>query len=105
MKVPTSRARFRTAANTGGRSNGWPSSGTETCRFNNVGCGTCHTPTYRTAPAGTLINGGKFTVPATLGDKIIHPYSDFMLHDVGTGDGIPVQPTPESSLEAFLNSL
>ena len=23
-----------------------------------------------------------------LGDKIIHPYSDFMLHDIGTGDGI-----------------
>ena len=28
------------------------------------------------------------TVPAALGNKVIHPYSDFMLHDVGTGDGI-----------------
>ena len=27
-------------------------------------------------------------VPAALGNKVIHPYSDFMLHDVGTGDGI-----------------
>jgi CxxC motif-containing protein (DUF1111 family) len=27
-------------------------------------------------------------VPAALGNKIIHPYSDFLLHDVGTGDGI-----------------
>ena len=68
--------------------------------FNNVGCGTCHTPTYRTAPPGTQINGGTFTVPAALGDKIIHPYSDFMLHDVGTGDGIPVQPTPEFAATA-----
>ena len=24
---------------------------------------------------------------------MIHPYSDFLLHDIGTGDGIPVQPT------------
>ena len=24
-----------------------------------------------------------------LGNKIIHPYSDFLLHDIGTGDGIP----------------
>jgi CxxC motif-containing protein (DUF1111 family) len=56
--------------------------------FNSIGCGSCHTPTITTAPAGTIINGNKFTVPAALGDKIIHPYSDFMLHDVGTGDGI-----------------
>ena len=27
-------------------------------------------------------------VPAALGNKIIHPYSDFLLHDIGTGDGI-----------------
>jgi hypothetical protein len=26
-----------------------------------------------TAPAGTLINGGMFTVPQALGNKIIHP--------------------------------
>ena len=39
------------------------------------------------------INGGAFTVPEALGNKIIHPYSDFLLHDVGTGDGIPVLPT------------
>jgi CxxC motif-containing protein (DUF1111 family) len=60
--------------------------------FNQVGCATCHTPTYRTSPPGTQINGGDFKVPAALGDKIIHPYSDFLLHDVGTGDGIPISP-------------
>jgi CxxC motif-containing protein (DUF1111 family) len=48
-----------------------------------------------TAAPGTRINGGKFTVPEALGNKIIHPYSDFRLHDVGTGDGIPVLPTAE----------
>ena len=38
--------------------------------------------------AGSLINGGAFTVPPALGNKNIHPYSDFLLHDVGSGDGI-----------------
>jgi CxxC motif-containing protein (DUF1111 family) len=38
------------------------------------------------------INGGVFTVLPALGNKIIHPYSDFLLHDIGTGDGIPVLP-------------
>jgi len=27
-------------------------------------------------------------VHAALGNKRIHPFSDFLLHDVGTGDGI-----------------
>src|SRR5262249_32853365 len=40
------------------------------------------------APAGTAINGGAFIVPLALGSKVIHPYSDFLLHNVGTGDGI-----------------
>jgi CxxC motif-containing protein (DUF1111 family) len=56
--------------------------------FNSVGCNICHVTSITTAPAGTVVNGGKFTIPAALGDKIIHPYSDFMLHNVGTGDGI-----------------
>ena len=64
--------------------------------FSQVGCASCHTRTFTTAPAGTSINGGAFTVPAALGDKIIHPFSDFALHDVGTGDGI-VQNAGQSS--------
>jgi CxxC motif-containing protein (DUF1111 family) len=56
--------------------------------FSNLGCATCHVPSITTAPVGTVINGGTLTVPDALGDKIIHPYSDFLLHDVGTGDGI-----------------
>jgi CxxC motif-containing protein (DUF1111 family) len=56
--------------------------------FEQIGCGLCHVSTLKTAPAGTMINGGQFQVPEALGDKIIHPYSDFLLHDIGTGDGI-----------------
>src|SRR5207244_7778833 len=56
--------------------------------FNSTGCNICHTRTITTASAGTVINGGTFTIPAALGNKIIHPFSDFSLHDVGTGDGI-----------------
>jgi CxxC motif-containing protein (DUF1111 family) len=63
--------------------------------FNRVGCITCHISSLVTARPGTVVNGGAFTVPASLGNKIIHPYSDFLLHDIGTGDGIPIQPTPE----------
>ena len=63
--------------------------------FNQVGCNGCHVATLRTARPGTLINGGAFRVPFALGNKIFHPYSDFLSHDIGTGDGIPVLPGPE----------
>jgi CxxC motif-containing protein (DUF1111 family) len=56
--------------------------------FNSIGCETCHKNTFVTAPAGTSINGGAFKVPTALANKVIHPFSDFLLHDVGTGDGI-----------------
>jgi CxxC motif-containing protein (DUF1111 family) len=56
--------------------------------FSSIGCVTCHVATMTTAPPGTLINGGAYTVPLALGNKIFHPYGDFLLHDVGTGDGI-----------------
>jgi len=55
--------------------------------FNQIGCNICHVTTMTTAPAGTTTDAG-FFVPAALGDKIIHPFSDFLLHDIGTGDGI-----------------
>jgi CxxC motif-containing protein (DUF1111 family) len=56
--------------------------------FGTIGCVTCHVDRMVTARAGTVINGGAYTVPAAIGDKVIHPYGDFLLHDVGTGDGI-----------------
>jgi CxxC motif-containing protein (DUF1111 family) len=64
--------------------------------FQNIGCQTCHTATITTAPVGTvfnvndsgLSNDSKFVVDSSLGDLTIHPYGDYMLHSVGTGDGI-----------------
>ena len=56
--------------------------------FDQIGCNVCHVRRMTTLPAGTLINGGTFAVPDALGNKIIHPFGDFLLHDVGTGDGI-----------------
>jgi CxxC motif-containing protein (DUF1111 family) len=63
--------------------------------FNRIDCDVCHVPSVTTASPGTPINGGALRVARALGDKVIHPYSDFLLHDVGTGDGIPYLPTPE----------
>ena len=56
--------------------------------FDRVGCDTCHVRALTTAPAGTKVNGGAFTVPAALAEKTFHPFGDFLLHNVGTGDGI-----------------
>jgi CxxC motif-containing protein (DUF1111 family) len=63
--------------------------------FERIGCAACHVASITTAKPGTMLSSGSFVVPNALGDKIIHPYSDFLLHDVGTGDGIPVLPGPE----------
>src|SRR5712692_3958416 len=60
--------------------------------FDKIGCATCHVSTLVTAPAGTPIDGGTFTVPEALGSKQFHPFGDFLLHNVGTGDGIAVAP-------------
>src|ERR1700732_4463678 len=34
------------------------------------------------------INGGAFVVPDALGNKIIHPYGDYLLHNLETAGGI-----------------
>jgi len=64
-------------------------------------CAVCHTPQFTTERAGVLIKASVASpgvdratdlpdgkIPQPLGNKIIRPYSDFLLHDVGTGDGI-----------------
>jgi len=56
--------------------------------FHDIGCADCHTDSITTAPEGTSFNGGQFVVDSFLGSKTIHPYGDFMLHNIGTGDGI-----------------
>jgi CxxC motif-containing protein (DUF1111 family) len=63
--------------------------------FSHIGCALCHVPTMKTFPAGTIIDGGAYRVPEQLGSKEFHPYSDFLLHDVGTGDGIVQAAKPE----------
>jgi CxxC motif-containing protein (DUF1111 family) len=64
--------------------------------FKRIGCNACHVQAITTAPPGTPINGGAFAVPEAVGNKIIHPYGDFLLHDVETGDGI-VQAGPQDT--------
>jgi CxxC motif-containing protein (DUF1111 family) len=82
-------ADFMAATRAPGRQNPIPAAATRgDSLFNAVGCAVCHTRTLTTAAPGTLINGGAFAVPTALGNKIIHPFSDFALHNIGTGDGI-----------------
>jgi CxxC motif-containing protein (DUF1111 family) len=58
--------------------------------FSKIGCATCHVASLTTAPAGSKVDGGAFTVPEALGGKTFYPYSDYLLHNVGTGDGMVV---------------
>ena len=82
-------ADFMAATRAPGRQNPIPAAATRgDSLFTSVGCAVCHTRTLQTAAPGTLINGGAFAVPTALGNKIIHPFSDFALHNIGTGDGI-----------------
>jgi CxxC motif-containing protein (DUF1111 family) len=56
--------------------------------FEAIGCARCHVSTLVTAPAGSAMHGGAYVVTAALGGKQFHPFGDFLLHDIGTGDGI-----------------
>jgi CxxC motif-containing protein (DUF1111 family) len=56
--------------------------------FNQVGCAVCHTRSIVTVDPDTSINGGALLVARSLGNKRIQPFGDFLLHDIGTGDGI-----------------
>jgi predicted outer membrane repeat protein len=67
--------------------------------FNQIGCALCHTPSMVTAPPGTSLNGGMFIVDAALGNKTIRPYSDLLLHNIGTGDGIVQEGGPSTQFK------
>jgi CxxC motif-containing protein (DUF1111 family) len=56
--------------------------------FTAIGCATCHTASITTAQPGTAINGGAEIVGAATGNKTYRPFGDFLLHNIGTGDGI-----------------
>jgi CxxC motif-containing protein (DUF1111 family) len=62
--------------------------------FDKVGCASCHVRSLKTAASGIKINGGTYVIPEALGSVTFHPYGDFLMHDVGTGDGI-LQASPE----------
>ena len=62
--------------------------------FDKIGCAACHVRSLTTAAAGTKILAGTYTIPDALGNKTFHPYGDYLMHNVGTGDGIVV-PVPE----------
>ena len=48
--------------------------------FNNIGCAGCHVPT---------LTSGQSSI-SQLSNQTYHPYSDFLVHDMGSlGDGIP----------------
>ena len=56
--------------------------------FKSVGCISCHVAELVTADEGEWVNARTFRVPKALGNKKFHPYSDFLLHDIGTGPSI-----------------
>jgi len=57
--------------------------------FTKIGCSTCHVESIQTgkSPAAP---GGPGLHPDAVENRILHPYSDFLLHNVGTGDGIAI---------------
>jgi CxxC motif-containing protein (DUF1111 family) len=63
--------------------------------FDRIGCSICHVRTLKTAPPGTRLRGADIVVSERLGNKEIHPFSDYLLHDIGTGDGIVQSVRPE----------
>jgi len=58
--------------------------------FEQVACAKCHVPTYRTATMPIARLGQAAPMPTALLNREIHPYSDFLLHDMGStlNDGV-----------------
>jgi Tol biopolymer transport system component/CxxC motif-containing protein (DUF1111 family) len=57
--------------------------------FDTLSCNVCHTRSITTtSSSATSFNGGAFVVGTALANKTFHPFGDFLLHDIGTGDGI-----------------
>jgi CxxC motif-containing protein (DUF1111 family) len=72
--------------------------------FVSTGCSVCHIESFTTQQNVTLrtTNGKTSAVIPSLSNVTFNPYSDFLLHDMGSGDsgGIPFQPhgTGQASL-------
>jgi Tol biopolymer transport system component len=57
--------------------------------FDSLSCSVCHVRNITTtSSSSTSFNGGAFVVGTALANKTFHPFGDFLLHDIGTGDGI-----------------
>ena len=78
--------------------------------FETTGCNICHIESFTTAQNVTLrtTTGGKTAVIGSLSNVAFSPYSDFLLHDMGSSDsgGIPFQPhgTGQASLTMWRTS-
>jgi CxxC motif-containing protein (DUF1111 family) len=57
--------------------------------FSKIGCASCHVETIVTGKSPASSGGPGLHLDA-LENRTIHPYSDFLLHNVGTGDGIAI---------------
>ena len=57
--------------------------------FRKIGCASCHVETIITGKSPASPGGPGLHLEA-VENRTIHPYSDFLLHNVGTGDGIAV---------------
>lgn len=57
--------------------------------FTKIGCAICHVETIVTGKSPAAA-GGPGLHPEAVENRTIHPFSDFLLHNVGTGDGIAV---------------
>jgi len=57
--------------------------------FTRIGCATCHVETMVTGTSPASAGGPGLHLDA-VENRTIHPYSDFLLHNVGTGDGIAI---------------
>ena len=57
--------------------------------FTKIGCANCHVETIVTGKSPASPGGPGLHLDA-VENRTIHPYSDFLLHDVGTGDGIAI---------------
>jgi len=72
--------------------------------FNSIGCNICHMESFTTAQNVKLrtTTGSNTAVIPSLSNVTFNPYSDFLLHDMGSGDsgGIPYLPhgTGQASL-------
>lgn len=58
--------------------------------FTQIQCAKCHVPTYRTSATPIKRPAQAAPMPAALLNREIHPYSDFLLHDMGStlNDGV-----------------